>query len=273
MLGFSFSYIFIYKQIKLFMEEKPKFKLPTEEIELPSKGLIYPEDNPLSSGKVEMKYMTALEEDILTNQNYISSGIVYDKLIESLLITKINIDDLIQGDKDALLIAARILGYGKDYKIKTVNEQGNIDDKIVDLTKLKDKYLNPKDLLQERTNEFSFTLPNTKTDITFKLLTHGDEKKLGKEIEGLKKLFPNKPTPELSTRLKYIITSVNGDRETKTIREFVDKGLLAIDSRELRHEIKKVSPGVDLTYRENEDDTEGIRIPINLNFFWPESTI
>lgn len=255
------------------MEEKPKFKLPTETIELPSKGLLYSEDDPLSSGKVEMKYMTALEEDILTNQNYIANGTVYDKLIESLLITKINIDNLIQGDKDALLIAARILGYGKDYKIKTVNEEGNIVDKIVDLTKLKDKYLDTSKLLKERTNEFSFTLPHTKTEITYKLLTHGDEKKIEKELEGLKKLFPNKPTPELSTRLKHIITSVDGDRETKTIREFVDKGLLAIDSRELREEIRKVSPGIDLMYKENEDDAEGIRIPININFFWPQSTI
>jgi hypothetical protein len=255
------------------MSQEPKFKLPTETIELPSQGLLYPKDNPLSSGKVEMKYMTALEEDILTNQNYIANGTVYDKLIESLLITKINVDDLLQGDKDALLIAARILGYGKDYKIKAINENGNYVDKIVDLSKLKDKLINEKDLNEDKTNEFTFTLPNTGTNITFKLLTHGDEKKIRKEIEGLNKLFPNKPKPELSTRLKYIITSVEGERDTKTIREFVDKGLLAIDSRELRNEIKRVSPGVDLIYKENEDDVEGIRIPINLNFFWPESTI
>ncbi len=255
------------------MNEEQKFKTPTETIELPSKGLIYPEDNPLSSGKVEMKYMTALEEDILTNQNYIQNGTVYDKLIESLLINKININDLIQGDKDALLIAARVLGYGKDYKIKIVNDEGNVIDKIVDLSKLKDKELNPSDLLQERVNEFGFTLPHTKTNVTFKLLTHSDEKKIDKEIEGLKKLFPNKPAPELSTRFKYIITSVNGDRETKNIREFVEKGLLAMDSKELRNEIKRVSPGIDLVYKDNESDAEGIRIPINLNFFWPESTI
>ena len=255
------------------MSEEPKFKMPTEEVELPSLGLLYPLDSPLSSGKVEMKYMTALEEDILTNQNYIANGTVYDKLIESLLITKINFDDILQGDKDALLIAARILGYGKEYKIKAINEDGVYSDKIVDLTKLKDKKLDPKDVKTERVNEFSYELPNRGNLITFKLLTHGDDKKISKEIEGLKKIFPNKPTPELSTRLKHIITSVDGDRETKTIREFVDKGLLAIDSRELRNEIKRVSPGVDLLYKDNEDDAEGIRIPINLNFFWPESTI
>jgi hypothetical protein len=95
-----------------------KFKFPTEVVELPSKGLIYPKDNPLSSGKVEMKYMTAKEEDILTNQNYIQKGIVLDKLIESLIVSKINYNDIITGDKNALLIASRVLGYGKDYTFR-----------------------------------------------------------------------------------------------------------------------------------------------------------
>ena len=104
------------------MEEnvtKPKF--PTEIVDLPSKGLIYPKDNPLSSGQIEMKYMTAREEDILTNQNYISKGIVLDKLIESLIVSKVNINDIIIGDKNALLIASRILGYGKDYTFRAYN--------------------------------------------------------------------------------------------------------------------------------------------------------
>ena len=89
--------------------EKSKFKFPTEVVELPSKGLIYPKDNPLSSGKIEMKYMTAREEDILTNQNYIQKGIVLDKLLESLIVSKVNYKDIIIGDKNALLIASRVL--------------------------------------------------------------------------------------------------------------------------------------------------------------------
>ena len=93
-----------------------EFKFPTEEVELPSKGLVYPKENPLSSGKIEMKYMTAKEEDILTNQNYIKKGIVLDKLLKSLIVSDINYDDLVVGDKNAILIAARILGYGRDYE-------------------------------------------------------------------------------------------------------------------------------------------------------------
>ena len=99
------------------MSEK-KFDFPTETVELPSKGLLYPEDNPLSSGEVEMKYMTAKEEDILTNRNYIEKGIVIDKLLESLIVSKIDYQDLLVGDKNALMVASRILGNGKDYKFE-----------------------------------------------------------------------------------------------------------------------------------------------------------
>jgi hypothetical protein len=190
-----------------------KFKFPTEIVELPSKGLIYPKDNPLSSGKIEMKYMTAKEEDILTNQNYISKGIVLDKLIESLIVSKVDINDIIIGDKNALLIASRVLGYGKDYTFRAYNsDTRQIEDFTVDLTTLEDKLLDPNDLIEEGVNEFRYELPHSKTPITFKILTHGDEKKIDREIQGLQKI--NKESvPEISTRLKYTITSVDGDTE------------------------------------------------------------
>ena len=250
--------------------EKPKFKFPTEVVELPSKGLIYPKDNPLSSGKIEMKYMTAKEEDILTNQNYISKGVVLDKLIESLVVSKVNINDIVIGDKNALLIASRVLGYGKDYTFRALNSDSRqIEDFTVDLTTLKDKILKKKDLIEEGINEFNYELPHSKTSITFKILTHGDEKKIEKEIQGLQKIKKDS-APEISTRLKYIITSIEGDSEKKTIREFVDNYMLARDSRSLREEIKRISPDVDLTYI-GEGAEEGINIPVNLSFFWPDA--
>ena len=105
-----------------------EFKLPTEEVELPSKGLLYPKENPLSSGKIEMKYMTAKEEDILTNQNYIQKGVVIDKLLQSLIVNKdINYNDLLIGDKNAIMVAARILSYGKDYEFIWDGQSQNID--------------------------------------------------------------------------------------------------------------------------------------------------
>ena len=95
------------------MEQTQKF--PTEVVDLPSKGKLYPPDSPLASGTIEMKYMTAKEEDILTNQNYIEKGIVIDKLLQALIVDKtIDYNELLVGDKNALLIAARILGYGKE---------------------------------------------------------------------------------------------------------------------------------------------------------------
>jgi hypothetical protein len=247
-----------------------KFKFPTEIVELPSKGLIYPKDNPLSSGKIEMKYMTAKEEDILTNQNYISKGIVLDKLIESLIVSKVDINDIIIGDKNALLIASRVLGYGKDYTFRAYNsDTRQIEDFTVDLTTLEDKLLDPNDLIEEGVNEFRYELPHSKTPITFKILTHGDEKKIDREIQGLQKI--NKESvPEISTRLKYTITSVDGDTEKKSIREFVDKYMLARDSRSLRTEIARISPDVNLKYV-GEGAEEGINIPVNLSFFWPDA--
>ena len=107
------------------MEQKHQF--PTEEVTLPSKGLLYPEGSPLRKGVIEMKYMTAREEDILTNQNYIANGTVIDKLIKSLIVTPIDFNNLLVGDKNALLVAARILGYGNDYVVEVNGEKENID--------------------------------------------------------------------------------------------------------------------------------------------------
>lgn len=237
-----------------------KFDFPTEVIELPSKGLLYPQDNPLSSGKIEMKYMTAKEEDILTNQAYIQKGVVLDKLLQALIVSKINYNDLIVGDKNAIMVAARILGYGKDYSFEYGGQEYTVD-----LSQLDNK---PFDYSNKGVNEFSYTLPSTGVNITYKILTHGDEQKIQTEIDGLKKINKN-VSPELSTRLKYIITSVNGDRETKTIREFVDKHLLARDSRELRKHIKETQPDVDLTFFPD-GTTDRVDIPIGVKFFWPD---
>jgi hypothetical protein len=238
---------------------KPKF--PTEMVDLPSKGLLYPEGSPLRSGQIEMKYMTAREEDILTNQNYIQQGTVLDKLIESLIVSKIDIKELLVGDKNAILIASRILGYGQDYEFEN---KGTVYK--VDLTEMVDKEL-PEDVNYKNGNNFEFTLPASKNQVTFKLLTHGDETAVENELKGLKKINPN-GSPELSTRLKYIITSVNGDSDRRTVREFVDNELLARDSRALRQEIKRISPDIDLTIKG--DDGEDIAVPISLNFFWPD---
>ena len=116
-----------------------------------------------------------------------------------------------------------------------------------------------------------FKLPHTKGNITYKILTHGDEIAIDKEVQGQNKIRPGS-NHEISTRLKYIIISIDGDSDKKTIREFVDGYLLAKDSRALREEIKRISPDVELKYH-GEDGEEDINIPINLNFFWPDSRV
>jgi len=248
------------------MEEK-KLKFPTETIDLPSKGLIYPKDNTLSKGKVEMKYMTAKEEDILTNQSYIEAGTVLDKLLQSLIVSDINYNDLITGDKNALLIAARVLGYGKDYKFEYKGEEVEVD-----LSEIDNKEFD-EDSITKGENKFPFTLPNSKTEIEYKILTANDEKKIAAEVRGLKKVN-KKENRELSTRLKYMIISVDKEEEKKTIREFVDTYLLAMDSRALRKHIAETQPDVDLNVIiDTSSGPEDITIPINLNFFWPDADV
>jgi hypothetical protein len=238
------------------------FKLPTETVELPSKGLLYPKDSELAKGTVEIKYMTAKEEDILTNQSYIQNGTVLDKLLKSIIISKINFDDLLIGDKNAIMVAARILGYGSEYSFDYLGTPYTVD-----LSQIENKPIN-EDLFKSNTNEFTFTLPKSGNTLTFKLLTHKDEQDINRELEGLKKINKD-ASPELSTRLKHLITSVEGKRDKKDIREFVDNYLLAQDSRTLREYIREIQPDVDLTFFPSNGSTR-VNIPVGVSFFWPD---
>jgi translation initiation factor IF-3 len=249
-----------------------ELQIPTETVTLPSKGLLYPETSPLSKGEVEMKYMTAKEEDILTNANYLRNGTVIDKLLKALIITPINYDDLVTGDKNAILVAARVLGYGKDYTF-TYGVRGKERQATVDLSKLEDKAID-ESLFQRGINEFTFTTPKVNNTVTFKLLTHGDEKKIDAEIAGLKKVNPDSST-DVTTRLKYMITSINGNRDQKSIRDYVDNHLLAPDARALREYYNKISPDINLKFTPDDENYvgEGIDIPISTNFFWPDAGV
>lgn len=242
-----------------------EFNFPTETVMLPSKGHFYVEDSPLTAGEVEIKYMTAREEDILTNQNYITQGTVLDKLLESLIVApKFDVDDLLLGDKNALLIAARVLGYGAEYPVRIAGV-----DEVINLSELKNVDID-FDNLQKGKNEFEFRLPKTDTVVKFKLLTGKDEKHIEKDIEGLKKLRPDS-SPAISTRLKTIITAVEGDGAAKSVGEFVDNFMLAMDSRAFRKHYKTCMPDVDMTFR----SSTGIdrEVPIGLSFFWPDSDL
>ena len=187
------------------MEENQQFKFPTETIELPSKGLLYSEENPLRSGNIELKYMTAKEEDILTNQNYISKGVVLDKLLEALTMNKIDIKDIVAGDKNAILIASRVLGYGKDYSFVYNGKECTVDLSTLENKPFDTSLVSPK-------GTFKFILPKSGNEVEFKILTDKEEQKIEQEIEGYKKI--NKDTSsDITTRLKHQIISIEGNSD------------------------------------------------------------
>ena len=255
---------------------KVEYKFPTEIVELPSKGKLYPEGHPLKSGTIELKYMTAKEEDILTSQNLIQKGVVLDRLLRALIVTPCNYDDILIGDKNAIMVAARVMGYGSEYKVEIEDPftPGEKQETTIDLQDLQDNQVD-WDLINED-NAFEFELPTAKRTITFRLLTHGDEGKISDEVKALKKNFKTRGyagvDAQLSTRLKHMIIAVDGDSTPKTIREFVDNQFLSRDTRAFREYIKKVSPDIDMTFTFVSDITGQERemaIPLGVNFFWP----
>tara|TARA_B100001063_G_C16738384_1_gene543332 strand:- start:639 stop:1379 length:741 start_codon:yes stop_codon:yes gene_type:complete len=244
-----------------------EYKFPTEMVDLPSKGYFYFDGHPLSSGKVEIKYMTAKEEDILTSQNLIQNGTVIDKLLESLIVDKsVKLDDLLIGDKNAIMVAARILGYGKEYEFTYDGEE-----KSVDLSELEPLKLDFSKFTRGK-NEFEFKLPTSKRTITFKLLTGGDEKKIDDEIKAREKISKTQ-TPVLTTRLKHMILSVDGNVEKSYINNFVDNEFLSRDSLEFRKYLSEITPDMNMATNivgSDGKETEVV-IPITVRFFWPSA--
>lgn len=255
------------------IESSTNSSVPTEVIPLPSKGYFYPEGHPLSSGKIEMKYMTAREEDILSSQNLIKQGVVIDKLLQSLIVTKINYNELLTVDKNAIFIAARILAYGADYEVEiTCPSCGEKTKTVVDLQEFEDKVID-WDLFTPGQTAHNFTLPLSKKELTLKFLTHGDEKAIDEAIKANKKLTRiTGVDPELSTRLKHLIVAVEGETDRLVINKFVDN-MLSRDSLALRNHLKEVTPDIDTTFEfvcpHCQFEVEKMALPIGVGFFWP----
>ena len=252
-----------------------KFTVPTEMVDLPSKGLLYPKDSPLAAGQIEIKYMTAREEDILTNANLLRQGLAIEKMLKSIIKTPINYEDLILGDRNAILIAARILAYGKDYSFNYFNPN-TMESEVVkgDLQSVKYKAVDTS-LFNEK-NEFSFELPFTKNTVTFKALTIAEDRKIDEEMKGMKKNLGEAAPGLLTTKLKHQITSVNGDYSTKTVRDFIDSGaLLSQDSLPLRKYIESVIPDIDtkITFKTKDGEEVIDELPMTAEFFFPGSGI
>ena len=241
-------------------------KFPSEVIDLPSEGKLYPKEHPCSNGKIEIKYMTAKEEDILTSANLIKKGVVIDTVLNSLIITPgVNVDDLILGDKNAVMVAARVLAYGPEYTCEVTNP--NTGDSIEHTFNLADcpfKKL-PKNISE---NRFEIELPVSKNKITFRLLNGKIEKIIEKELVGSKKAG-SQVSPELTTRLRYSLTSVDGDESSSVVNNFA-QNMLARDSMHLRKIMRDVTPDIDLSQEiELGGESVTVNIPMTVNFFWP----
>jgi hypothetical protein len=246
------------------------FTKPTNIVPLPSKGLVYPKNNLLSSGTIEMMLGGAQQEDILANDSFKEEGTTMTRLIKSLIVSDINYDDIIVGDKNAIFMAARILMFGKLFDINYLLPGESKPRAIqVDLTTLKDKAFNEA-AFNSGINEFDFVLPLTKNKITYKLLTHKDEMAIEQEIAAMRKNYNDENVKEASINWYHKIVAVNGVREIGEIRSFVNEGLITIDSIELSKDMYKNSPGIELKFdytKENGEVLEGLPLPITANFF------
>ena len=250
------------------------YDFPTEVITLPSKGLVYPESNPLSKGSLEIKYMTAREEDILSSQNLIKKGIVLDKLFESVVVEpNVSIGDISIGDKNAILLATRILGYGSEYVVEVTDPFTLEVQKVnIDLSKIETKEID--ETILNRQNRYEFLLPVSKKKIKFKLLTHKDEIDINAEIQSLNRLVKGDTnvSQEVSTRLRYMIQEIDGNTDRVFINNFVKNSLLARDSKSLREYVKAISPDMNFKYEFTSDitgESEALDIPFGVGFFYP----
>tara|TARA_Y100000034_G_C6848645_1_gene384747 strand:+ start:118 stop:969 length:852 start_codon:yes stop_codon:yes gene_type:complete len=252
------------------------FVTPTEFVELPTKGRFYPEDHPLHNQEtLEIRYMTAKDEDILTSQSLLKKGIAIERLLQNVIVDKnIKIEDLYVGDKNAVIIATRITGYGSDYDVKiTCPSCGENEDHSFNLKDVDTNYGdNIKDLNVEVTedNTFIFNLPKSEVNVEVRLLTGQDERNLMLSSERRKK--HKLPEATLTDQFKNMIVSVNGRKDSETVNTFINN-MPAIDSKYLRGKYMRVVPNVDMTtvfYCSSCGAENEAAIPFTTDFFWPK---
>lgn len=249
------------------------FDIPVEEVTLPSEGKLYPSDHPFHNSKsVAIRSMTAREEDLLTSSALLKSGTVIDKLIESCLINKsVKSETLLSGDRNALLVAIRVVGYGSDYKVKATCPQcENQFPHNFELNKLQIKRLGAEPVAQGR-NEFEYALPLSKLKVSFKLLTGADEKEISQSDERKKKVTGLLET-RVTNRLLHSIVSINGEEDRSKLSLIVSN-LRAGDSRALRKYMDKIEPQLAMAQfakcTQCGEESE-LDVPIGANFFFPD---
>ena len=243
-----------------------QFQAPFDVIPLPSKGLLYPGQQ----GSVKVEYMTAMDENILTSPNLIKSGKVLDVLMErKVKESPVPFDQLLVGDRNAIMIWLRATGYGEIYPVKLNDPTSGVDfETEIDLNDLKTKEL-PEGVEPDERGEFSFDLPKSKKKIKFSLLTVGVERSIVSKTEKYEKATKSQISNALTYRLQAQIKEIDGNRDINFIQQFVNY-MPAYDSLKFREYSDMIEPGIDMS-AEVEGPTGTFQAPITLglNFFWP----
>ena len=212
--------------------------------------------------------MTAKEEDILTSQNLIKQGKVIDVLLDSLVQGDFDMNDMLIGDKNAVMIAARVLGYGKDYEFEMEDPlTGEKEKQVLDLTTLDHKEI-------DFDGDYTFELPNSKRVLGWKFITQRDENEISEELKALRKITKKSGIEqEVTTRLRKVITSVDGDESVGAVNNFVNNEFLSRDSKAFRDYLLSVTPDVDLNIIVDFSSGEEVEVtvPMTVEFFWPKS--
>jgi len=251
------------------------FVSPTEFVALPSEGRFYPPTHPLHNvDTVEIRHMTAQEEDILTSEALLKKGVAINRMIDSVLVDKsIRVNDLLLGDKNAILIAARISGFGPLYEVDTTcpacKESATT---VFNLEEMKPTVLpkKPKGITLLDNGHFATTLPKSQVTVTLRLLTTGDEERLMKNTEMKKKV--KKIPSGLTDLLKTIIVSANDHTDRATLEKFVEMMPLP-DVSYLRKRYEQVKPDMDVKFDFECpacDHVGKVVMPMTANFFWPD---
>ena len=248
--------------------------IPVDAVPLPSAGQVYPQGHALhGKDRVEFRAMTAREEDILMSRAYIKKGTVITELIKSCLMDKgVNVNEMVSGDRNALMIAIRVSGYGREYEPSFNCPQCEVQTELqIDLADLgiKPLELEPAEAFA---NKFYFDLPVTKKQVAFRFLTGEEEEKILKTLE-IKKKKGIQNDNLVTTRLLSSIVEIDGVSDRNKISKFV-QFMPARDSLALRKFIDKHEPGVDMTVEfmcQNCDHVADISLPMGPTFFWPNA--
>lgn len=256
------------------------FVVPTEHVELPSKGLFYPEGHPLyGKDSIEIKYMTAKDEDTLTSRNLLKKGIAIERLLQDLIVDKrITLNSLLIGDKNAIIVAARKTAYGADYETKiTCPSCSKSISYQFDLNSCGINHGATAEILQENNISFTergtfcFTLSILNTPVEIRLLNGKDEQWIvqkSKENENNK----NASESSLSDQLRLMIFSINGVEDPNVLTKAIPL-LPAKDSRYIRDMYNLLNPNVDLSHEFICSSClfeTRLEVPFTADFFWPK---